>query len=71
MTDQQSQPKQTAAISIRFPATARDAAVVLLNQIVQAINAGEVVSGIGDPKELEKWRDKAALVLSDALIEQK
>lgn len=57
-------------MTLRFPETARDASVLLLDQIMTAINRGQLV--VSDPKlqsRLDNWKARAALTLSDAMTE--
>lgn len=60
---------RTATLKIQFPDTARDAAVLMLDQIVTAINRKEVVGAPGYINALDAWCAKAAVILSDAKVE--
>ena len=56
-------------IPIRYPATARDASVILLGQILTAINLGHLVAAEGKEVALEKWKARADVTISDAKVE--
>lgn len=59
-----------ALIKIKFPETARDAAVIFLDQILVAIKAGQLI--VSKPEyqpALDAIRTNAAVALSDAKTE--
>jgi hypothetical protein len=62
-----SEPKQTATMSIQFPKTAGDAAVLLVEQMWTAINQGHVIAA--DPQFEDgfyAWLRTATRVLAES-----
>ena len=57
-----------AEMRLQYPATARDASVLLLEQILTAANLKHIVAAPGKEDAFEKWKSLAAVTLSDAAL---